>query len=201
MWWNEQQCKSFPRSHLYQCIGRRSQTEWLHFRCVCQLCFSFLYNGWLWHETLQYSTFSKEFDDFFITCIAGNCQTSTEFWGIALNFNLIQVGGCQQQVKLADEILFAFNAFNAAHFLKLTGPKTALVGQPVLFTVTDGSTGSPVAGAVVATKTSDASGNVEVIFEEAGVTQLKATKSDSIRSNQVTTLVIPILVAQESIIY
>ena len=148
--------------------------------------------GWLIHDTIRYSTFSTEFDDFFITSIGGVTQTSTEFWGILLNFEFTPVGGCQQEVKVHDEILFAFDAFNAVNFLKLTGPGNAFVGVPVLLTVTDGQTGNPVAGAVVHGDTTDATGHVSVAFSiaEVGLQKLKATKSDSIRSNQLSILVI-----------
>ena len=145
---------------------------------------------WLIHGAKCYSTFSTEFDDFFITSIGGVTQTATEFWGILLNFQFIPVGGCQQEVKLNDDILFAFNAFNAVHFLKLTGPETANVGSPVLLTVTDGQTGSPVAGADVNGDISDANGHVSVTFAQVGLQKVKATKSDSIRSNQLSILVI-----------
>ena len=137
-----------------------------------------------------YSTFSTEFDDFFITSIDGNTQTATQFWGILLNFQFTQVGGCQQEVKAKDDVLFAFDAFNKAHFLKLTGPKTAHVGTPVTLTVTDGQTGSPVAGAEVNGDTSDANGNISVTFGTVGLKKVKAEKSDSIRSNRLTILVI-----------
>jgi hypothetical protein len=137
-----------------------------------------------------YSTFSTEFDDFFITSIGGNTQTSTEFWGILLNFEFTPVGGCQQQVKHNDDILFAFNAFNANFFLKLTGPATAHHGVPVTLTVTDGQTGNPVAGATVDGVTTDASGHATVTFAHIGAQHLKATKADAIRSNQLTVLVI-----------
>lgn len=43
--WDEQQCKSFSRSHLYQCIGRRSPTATFPIRWVCQLYFSFLHTA------------------------------------------------------------------------------------------------------------------------------------------------------------
>ena len=70
--------------------------------------------------------------------------------------------------------------------------------------MTDGSTGSPVAGAVVAEKTSDASGHVSVTLATAGTNILRATKTDSIRSNLLSIFVnSSILVSQdsESIIY
>lgn len=139
---------------------------------------------------LPYSTFSTTFDDFFITSIGGVTQTSTEFWGILLNFEFTPVGGCQQEVVHNDQILFAFNAFNANFFLKLAGPNTAHVGSPVVLTVTDGQTGNPVAGATVNGGTTDANGHVSVTFSHIGVQKLKATKPDAIRSNQISILVI-----------
>ena len=138
----------------------------------------------------RFSTFSTAFDDFFITSIGGVTQTATEFWGILLNFEFTPVGGCQQEVKHNDEILFAFNAFNANFFLKLEGPSTAHRGVPVVLTVTDGQTGKPVPGATVDGSTTDASGHVSVTFPHFGVQELKATKADAIRSNQLSILVI-----------
>jgi len=135
-------------------------------------------------------TFSTAFDDFFITSIGGDTQTSTEFWGILLNFEFTPVSGCQQEVKRNDEVLFAFNAFNANAFLKLTGPTTAHVGTPITLTVTDGQTGKPVAGATVDGQTSDANGLVTITFTNHGRETVKATKLDAIRSNKLTIVVI-----------
>jgi len=134
-------------------------------------------------------TFSTAFDDFFITSIGGVTQTSTEFWGILLNYEFTPVGGCQQEVKRNDEVLFAFNAFNANAFLKLTGPSTAHKGHPVIFTVTDGQTSKPVAGATVDGQTSNANGQVSVTFTNDGRQTVKATKSNAIRSNKLTIIV------------
>jgi len=136
-------------------------------------------------------TFSTAFDDFFITSIGGETQTSTEFWGLLVNFQFTPVGGCQEEVQVDDDVLFAFDAFNKAHFLKLTGPDTAHVGTPVILTVTDGQTGSPVAGADVNGDISDASGHVSVTFTKVGPTKVKAEKSDSIRSNALPIKVLP----------
>jgi hypothetical protein len=63
---------------------------------------------------------------------------------------------------------------------------SARVGEPVILTVTDGSSRNPVAGADVKGQTSDFNGHVAVTFAQPGVKNVKATKSDSIRSNQVT---------------
>jgi hypothetical protein len=147
--------------------------------------FLFPHGGWLILAGKRYSTYSSKFDDFFITSIDGVKQTSTQFWGILLNFKLIPVGGCQQQVKKNDDILFAFDAFNAKAFLKLAGPVTGHVGKPVILTVTDGGTGSPVAGAIVDGKPTNAGGHVSVAFAHPGLKKLKATKPGTIRSNQI----------------
>ena len=138
----------------------------------------------------RFSTFSTEFDDFFITSIGGDSQTPTQFWGLLLNFQFTPVGGCQQEVKHNDEVLFAFDAFNKVHFLKLTGPNIANLHTTVVLTVTDGQSGNPVAGAIVKGETSDANGHVSVTFSTIGEKKFKAEKSDSIRSNQHTIIVI-----------
>ena len=144
-----------------------------------------------WRNSCHYRTFSPEFDDFFITSIGGESQTATEFWGILLNYQFIPVGGCQQEVKFNDEILFAFNAFNAVHFLKLTGADFTYVGHALVLTVTDAQSGSPVAGAEVNGKTSDDNGHVSLTFTEIGRKEVKAQKSDSIRSSQFIITVLP----------
>ena len=56
------------------------------------------------HGAKCYSTFSTEFDDFFITSIGGESQTAKEFWGILLNFQFTPVGGCQQEVKVISSL-------------------------------------------------------------------------------------------------
>ena len=139
-------------------------------------------------------TFDTEFDDFFITRIARSEETSTEFWGILLNFVFTPVGGCQQEVKLGDKVLWAFNAFNVAHFLSLDGPVAAIAGRPATFTVTDGGSGVVIANATVASPggpsgVTDAEGKVSLTFRTAGLHTLKAERADSIRSNAVTVFV------------
>lgn len=137
------------------------------------------------------STFDSEFEDFFITSIARNTQTNTAFWGLLLNFAFTPVGGCQQEVKMGDEVLWAFDAFSKAHFLKLEGPHIARVHHPVTLTVLDGTTGVPVSGAEVNGFVSDAEGHVSVVFHNAGVQGVKAEKDDSIRSNLLRLVVSP----------
>ncbi|CAF3617825.1 unnamed protein product [Rotaria sp. Silwood1] len=130
-------------------------------------------------------TFSSQYDDFFITHIGKEQQTTTQFWGILVNFNYTKAGGCQTRVQLNDEVLFAFDAFNKQYFLKLTGPLTARRGSKTIFTVTDGSTGAPISGAKVGRYISDSNGKVKIIFKTTGQKRLKAERNDSIRSNTI----------------
>lgn len=142
-------------------------------------------------------TFFTSFDDYFITRIAEDSQTDTQFWGILLNYQFTPVGGCQQRIGLGDQVLFAFDAFNKQHFLKLTGPPIARTGQPATVTVTDGQNGQPISGATVGpinnttTATTDASGTAQVTFHNRGLKRLKAERADSIRSNALNILVRP----------
>ncbi|KLO20642.1 hypothetical protein SCHPADRAFT_816535 [Schizopora paradoxa] len=128
-------------------------------------------------------TFFDEFDDFLITSIGPDTQTDTEFWGLLVNFQFTAVGGCQQEVRPGQKVLWAFNAFNVTAFLDLTGPTVVKRGQTTTFEVIDGESGKPVAGAEVGGQLTDATGHVQLTFSKAGETSLKATKEGTIRSN------------------
>lgn len=137
-------------------------------------------------------TFEAPFDDFFITSIGPDSQTATEFWGLLVNYQFTPVSGCQVETAKNDQVLWAFNAFNVAHFLKLAGPNntgTANRNQAFVVTVTDGGTGQPVAGATVkiidggsGTATTDASGHATFTLGRGKYT-FKASAPVSIRSN------------------
>ncbi|KZW03747.1 hypothetical protein EXIGLDRAFT_715808 [Exidia glandulosa HHB12029] len=134
-----------------------------------------------------------EFDDIFIDRIGDTANTDTEFWGILLNFFFTPVGGCQQEVKAFDHVLWAFNAFSVAHFLKLDGPQLLHRGEHATFTVVDGlnNTNVPVAGASLGVGgLTDAAGRVTLAFETRGLHSLKATRADSLRSNRLDVLVV-----------
>ena len=107
------------------------------------------------------------------------------FWNVYLNFAYNQIGGCQLEVKSNDNLLWALgqNGDKIA-LLKLDGPRTARVGQPVTFTVTNGRDGAPVAGADVNGHTTDAHGHVAITFTKSGGNTVKANKSDTVRSNR-----------------
>jgi hypothetical protein len=142
-------------------------------------------------------SFSTAFDDYFITRIGGDTQTSSQFWGILLNYQFTPVGGCQQRVHSGDQVLFAFDAFSKQHFLKLTGPHSAHAGQTITVTATDGQNGQPIMGATVGpinnagSATTDASGKARVTFRSPGLKRLKAERADSIRSNALPVVVAP----------
>lgn len=130
-------------------------------------------------------TFDPEFDDFFITSIGGSTETATQFWGILVDYQFTPDGGCQFEVTTGQDVLWAFDAFNKVHFLKLVAPTTASVGVPFTVTVTDGSSGVPVSGATVGGVTTNQAGVATVTINTPGVTVLKAESADSIRSNGV----------------
>ncbi|KAL9016959.1 MAG: hypothetical protein Q9185_005698 [Variospora sp. 1 TL-2023] len=129
-------------------------------------------------------TYSPDFEDYFITSIGSSTQTSTQFWGLLVNYQFTPVGGCQYIVKAGDDVLWAYDAFNKAHFLKVT-PDLLVVkkGSSKVVTVTDGSTGEAIEGAVINGVTTDANGKATVTFLATGAFEYKATRDDSLRSN------------------
>ena len=101
-----------------------------------------------------------------------------------VNPRYTKVGGGQQLVQEGDHVLFAFDAFNKQHFLKLTGPMTTTVGVPITVAVVDGCTNTPISGATVRGRKTDARGYVTIAFRSPGIHTLKAERDvDSIRSN------------------
>ena len=130
------------------------------------------------------------FDDYLITSISTTTQTSTMFWGLLLNYQFTPVGGCQQEVKAGDQVLWAFDAFNKQYFLKVTPSVLAVKkGSSKQVTVTDGTTGIPIAGAVIDGVTTDANGVATLTFPKIGAFTYKATRDDSIRSNALAVVV------------
>ena len=129
-------------------------------------------------------TYDTEFMDYFITSIGPSTETATMFWGLLLNYQFTPVGGCQQEVKPGDHVLWAFDAFNKVYFLKVT-PSSIVVkkGGSKKVTVTDGTTGVPVSGAVIDGVTTGADGTATLTFPKKGVFEYKATRADSLRSN------------------
>jgi len=150
------------------------------------------------------ATWDDSFDDFFITRISSSSQTDTKHWGLLIDWKFANVGGCQQETKPGDYILWAYDAFNAESFLQLypdeqVGAEKAegSICTPLRLFVTDGLTGDPVVGATVQrlataarsagdVAVSDENGVATVEFSLKGRYYLKAVKLNSIRSNLVT---------------
>jgi hypothetical protein len=128
-------------------------------------------------------TWFASFEDFGVERIADTAQTETEFWAVLVNYQFASVGGCQQEVKPKEEVLWAFNGFEAAHILKLQKGKHGAVR------VTDGATGEPIEGATVGPVnngpgvTTNAQGEATLTFTSPGKHLVKAERADSIRSN------------------
>ena len=59
---------------------------------------------------------SDGLQDFLVSRIGpdANDVMANQFWGHALNYQASQLGGCQQQVRSGDEVLFAYDFFSAA---------------------------------------------------------------------------------------
>jgi hypothetical protein len=130
-------------------------------------------------------------NDFAVKEVGGESQTSTQFWGLVVNYQFASAGGCQTRVNQGDEVLWAFDAFSKAHVLKLAGPAAASTGAPVTVTVTDGQDGSPQAGAAVQGALTGADGRAALSFDTPGIYRLKAERADSIRSNAIPLCVDP----------
>ena len=126
---------------------------------------------------------SNSLKDFEITRIGPDANTTSKFWGLVLNFQSLQVGGCQQQVKAGDQVLFAYDLFSMKHILKLTGPTQAREGKKFKVKVVDGQDGKPVAGAKVGVARTNAQGIASTSFKGSGRAVLKATAPQSVRSN------------------
>jgi hypothetical protein len=122
-------------------------------------------------------------NDFQITRIGPDAQTSAKFWGLVLNFQQLQVGGCQKQVKAGDQVLFAYDLFSMKHVLKLTGPTHATSGKKFKVKVVDGQNNAPVAGAKVGVAKTNSKGVALTSFKGTGRAVLKATAALSVRSN------------------
>jgi len=130
-------------------------------------------------------TYDTSFDDYFISRIGSTSQTPTQFWGTLDHYQFTPVSDCQYELHYGSLPLWAFDAFNKAHFLEVTpGYMAVTPATQVTVTVTDGSSGQAVSGASINSVLTDANG--KAVFNAPtipGCYQFKATKSDSIRSN------------------
>jgi hypothetical protein len=143
-------------------------------------------NGFAW-DADWFSSFS----DFSVKQVAGEAANTTQFWGLVVNFQFSQTGGCTTKVNNGDEVLWVFDAFSKTHVLKLAGPPAATTGTPVTLQVTDGQDGFAAPGATVNGATTGSDGKATLTFDAAGVYKLKADRPDSVRSNALTLCVDP----------
>jgi hypothetical protein len=156
-------------------------------------------------------TFDSAFDDYFISRIGPDSQTATQFWGTLDNFQFTPLSDCEQEVTPGKEVLWAYNAFNVNHFLKLSAPATTVApNQDLIVTVVDGSNGQAMSGATVApvttdpadgfetvdtgdpaAVTTDGSGSATLSWSTPGWKRVKAVQASSLRSNRLDICVTP----------
>jgi hypothetical protein len=131
-------------------------------------------------------------DDYFIERVADQqIDPMTAFWSLWINHSFSDKGGCQKRVLAGQDVLWAGIPFSVSVPLKLEGPGTGVVGQPLAVRVIDGQTGAPQEGAVVAGATTGPDGRATVSFAQKGIYRLKAEKPATIRSNTIVLCVDP----------
>ena len=130
------------------------------------------------------ATWNEDFADFVVNSIGPDSANDTQFWGVAVNGEDLQVGGCQYQVDAGDEVLWAYDLFAKKNVLLLSGAKRTRVGRLYKVKVRDGRTGKPVGDARVGGKRTNRKGIARMRFATRGAKRLKATRDDSVRSNQ-----------------
>ena len=136
-------------------------------------------------------SFDPSFSDFVVSKIGPDSATSSQFWGVAVQGQQLQVGGCQFKVSPGEEVLWAFDMFSKKHILEASGPRRIRAGKAFKVKVIDGQDGKPVAGARVGGKKTNAKGVVKLRYRHIGTKRLKARKADSVRSNQLRVKVLP----------
>jgi len=139
--------------------------------------------------------------DFFVTQVGSDINESSgsyASWGYAVNDLTAPVGGCQIALSPGSEVLWAYNYFNLEHRLKLAGPATADLGVAVTVHVTDGQTGSPLAGmsigeehegvtsTIPSSPATNAQGEASIVLSHTGTVALKAQGPSAVRSNAVS---------------
>jgi hypothetical protein len=130
-------------------------------------------------------SYSPSFSDFVVNKIGPDAATASQFWGVAVQWKSLEVGGCQFKVSPGEEVLWAYDLFSKKHILKLTGPRRVRHGKTARLKVVDGTTDKPVKGAKVGGKKTNAAGVVRLRLRAKGTKRLKATERTSVRSNQI----------------
>jgi hypothetical protein len=131
-------------------------------------------------------------DDYFIERVADQqIDPNNAYWALFVDWGFSDKGGCQKRVTAGQDVLWAGIPFSVSVPLRLSGPDSALTGQPVSVRVTDGSNGAPQDGATVGGATTGVDGRAVVTFANKGIYRLKAEKPDTIRSNTLVLCVDP----------
>ena len=128
-------------------------------------------------------SWNQSFEDFLINSVGPDSATSSQFWGTALDFQDTSAGGCQTRVEQGDQVLIAFDSFDKTK-LRLTGVRGSRSREVFALFVLDGVTGERVAGATVGGKVSNTQGRVLLRITKRGLYRFKASRADSIRSNE-----------------
>src|SRR4051794_15560112 len=131
------------------------------------------------------ASYDASFSDFIVSKIGPDAASSTQFWGVAVQWNPLQVGGCQFKVSPGEEVLWAYDLFSKKHVLRLSGPRRVRSGKTIRLKVVDGQTNKPVAGARVGGKKTNSGGVARLRVHRKGTNRLKATAPKSVRSNQI----------------
>jgi hypothetical protein len=140
--------------------------------------------GWSgrWYDT---------FDDFFITAIGSDSDSSGAYAWLLLDYRFLRVGGCQQRVATGNDVLIGFDKCGKHTFLKLELNRQMVgVNEPVVVMVTNGSTGVPVSGARVGTATTGDDGSATLTYLSPGPQTLKAEKFCTVRSDKAVVVVL-----------
>lgn len=161
-----------------------------------------LYDAALANNLAFNAKWYTSFNDFEVTQVGtdknGGEAEGFPSWGYAVNYTTANVGGCQFQLAPGSEVLWAYNYFNLKHLLNLSGPSSVVIGVPFTVHVTDGQTGEPVSGAAMGedvngvtttippSSTTNSSGDATITPTHTGTIKLKATQSESVRSNGLT---------------
>ncbi len=120
-------------------------------------------------------SYDSSFEDFIVNRIGPDTATSSKFWGVAVAGKSLEVGGCQRIVSAGEEVLWAYDLFDAKHVLKATGGSKVRAGRPYRVKVGDTQNGGVVAGARIGGKKTNAQGIATLRFKSPGTKRLKAT--------------------------
>lgn len=126
-------------------------------------------------------SWSSSFQDFLVNQIGPDAGTASRFWLVAVNYQPLQVGGCQYEVKPGDQVLWYYGS-GEKYLLTLSGPHRAVAGHAFRVKVLDGTSGKPVADARVGRARTNANGVAHVVVRHAGRVRLRATLPGSLRS-------------------